>query len=94
MCNNVIFLDLECVLESGYTPSPMFEILHSVADYKSVIEPVVADLHRHTKPLCFRIMKDTSGHTQLQYRHKSSDKKWHPNDDDKDEDKLTILRVC
>lgn len=76
-----ILLDLESVLEAGYTPSPNFELLHSVADYKSIIEPVVADVHGHTKPLCFRFLKDNSGHAQLNYRFKTSDKKWLPDND-------------
>ena len=80
-------------METGYTPSPQFELLYSVADFKSVIEPVVADIHRHTKPLCFRLMKDESGHVQLHYRHKSGDK-WHPNEDDEEEKDLVLLTVC
>lgn len=81
-------------METGYTPSPSFELLHSVADFKSVIEPVVADIHRHTKPLCFRFMKDESGKVQLHYKYKSSEK-WHPNDDDDDDDEedLVLLTV-
>ena len=85
-----IILDLESAVEAGYTPSPTFEVLESVADYKSIIEPVVADLHRHTKPLCFRLMKDTSGCVQLHYRHKSGDKEWLPKDEDKPLVMLTV----
>jgi hypothetical protein len=93
---NLLFTDLESALEAGYTPSPSFELLHSVADFKSMIEPVVADIHRHTKPLCFRLMKDEFGRVQLHYRHKSSDKKWHPNDEDDDDEQkeLFLLTVC
>lgn len=82
------------MVETGYTPCPTFELLYSVADFKAMIEPVVADIHRHTKPLCFRLMKDSSGRVQLHYRHKSGEK-WHPNEeeDDDEEDDLLILTV-
>lgn len=77
---DIFYTDLESALQAGYTPSPTFELLHSVADYKSVIDPVVADIHRHTKPLCFRFLKDASGHAELHYRFKTGDK-WLPEKD-------------
>ena len=72
-----MYVDLESAIQAGYTPSPTFEVLYSVGDYKSVIEPVVADIHRHTKPLCFRFMKNASGKAEMCYRHKTGDK-WLP----------------
>ena len=52
-------------------------LLNSVADFKSLIEPVVADVHGHTKPLCFRFLRSRSGHAEFHYRYKSDDK-WLP----------------
>lgn len=81
------FVDLESAIQAGYTPSPDFELFYSVADYKSIIEPVVADINRHTKPLCFRFLKNASGHAEMHYRHRTGDK-WIP-----DKQGLRLLTV-
>lgn len=87
---NVFFsLDFESAIQAGYTPSPTFELIESVADYKSLIEPIVADVHRHTKPLCFRFLKHESGYAVMHYRHRSTDK-WLP---DKKDELLRLLTV-
>lgn len=74
-------IDFESAVQAGYTPSPNFEMLDSVADFKCLVEPALADIHNHTKPLSFRFLKHKSGHAVFQYRHKTSDKKWLPEGD-------------
>ena len=56
----------------NYSPSPEGENYHlhyKLQLIKSVIEPVVADIHRHTKPL---YVKDESGHVQWNLRIKDT----------------------
>ena len=83
------YADFESAIQAGYTPSPNFELIESVADYKSLIEPVVADIHRHTKPLCFRFLKHVSGYAKMHYKHRSNDK-WLPEEDDEPLRLLTV----
>lgn len=53
-------------------------MLDSVVDFKALIEPVLADVHNHTKPLCFRFKKHESGHAEFHYRHNTADGVWLP----------------
>lgn len=81
-------LDFESVVQSGYTPSPIFEVLNCIADFKSILEPVLEDIHQHTKPLCFKILRSETGLAELYYRFTTGDK-WLPEDDKK----ICLLKV-
>jgi len=62
--------ELVSAVEESYTPKPQVEIFKGVGDYKSIVEPVMRDIHHHSKPLCFRFLLDKStGKAVFHYRH-------------------------
>ena len=81
--------ELSSVVEQSYTPKPQVVTLRAVADYKSIIESAVREMHHHSKPLCFRfLLNESTGKAELHYRHKTPEK-WLPSGPG-----LQLLEVC
>jgi len=45
-------IDFVSVVQESHTPKPMVKMLQHIADYHSLLDPVVEKLH-HSQPWCF-----------------------------------------
>ena len=66
------------VVQESYTPKPTVKMLTHIADYRSLLDPVVEELHHHSWPWCFRFTYNNSTRkAEMHYKYRSPDA-WTP----------------
>lgn len=66
------------IVQESYTPKPTVKMLTHIADYRSLLDPVVEELHHHSQPWCFRFTYNNSTRkAEMHYKYRSPDA-WTP----------------
>jgi len=63
-----------CIVQESYTPKPTVKMLQHIADYRSLLDPVVEELHLHSQPWCFRFTHNKiTCRAEMHYKYRSPD---------------------
>ena len=76
-------------MKESYIPKPTVKMIQHIADYRSLLDPEVEELHHHSQPWCFRFTYNKSTcKAEMHYKYPSPDA-WTPNGAG-----LVLLKVC
>ena len=69
----VLYVDLHKCIEESYSPKPLVRLTTTMYDVKGWLQGVIAEVHRHTHPLCFKFDIDEDGKVVMYSRHWTTD---------------------